>query len=469
MSVNPLAPEQIRYPSDINALHAGIWPETATRTPAGELQIGGVTVSALADSFGTPLYVVDAVDFEHRMHAVSGALRDAFREVGTEATVYYAGKVFLTGTIVEWVERAGLNLDVCTAGEMQLAFRAGFPAERMGLHGNNKSDEEIDLAVSRGVRGIVMDSESEIERVAAAAQRHGVRQGVRLRVNSGVHASTHEYLATAREDQKFGVALADAGRLARSILASPHLEFLGLHSHIGSQITDTPGFDEAARRLLAVHAEISREAFVPELNLGGGFGIRYIDTDPEVDIERIARGIARVAVEECERLGISMPRFVFEPGRIIAGPSTITLYRAGVTKEIPLDAGNGERASRRYIAVDGGMSDNLRTALYHADYAARLASRASDAEPALSRMVGKHCESGDIVVDAEYLPSDVSAGDLVAVAATGAYCHSLSNTYNLVPRPAIVSVRDGRVDVMLRRETIDDLLDRDERLGPSTT
>ncbi|TPX05259.1 diaminopimelate decarboxylase, partial [Schumannella luteola] len=297
----------------------------------------------------------------------------------------------------------------------------------------------------------------EIDRVAQAATRHGRVQKVRLRLNSGVHASTHEYLATAREDQKFGIPLSEAADAVALIRAHESLEFLGLHSHIGSQIFESAGFAEAIRRLLALHAELLAGGEVPELNLGGGFGIAYTSADEVTPIERIAADFA-VAVESgCAHHGIPVPAIAIEPGRIIVGPAGVTLYEVGTIKDVRVD----ESATRRYVSVDGGMSDNLRTALYRADYTARVANRVSDADAALVRVAGKHCESGDIVVRDDYLPGDVRPGDLLAVAATGAYCWSLASNYNYLGRPAVVAVRDGKSRVLIRRENTHDLLRRD--------
>jgi diaminopimelate decarboxylase len=294
---------------------------------------------------------------------------------------------------------------------------------------------------------------------------------VRLRINSGVHASTHEFLATAHDDQKFGVPLADAPAIVEQIRSHPSLHFLGLHSHIGSQIFESDGFAEAARRLLAVHAELLRGGDVPELNLGGGFGIAYTSVDVVAPIETIAQELARVVASECAALGIPVPAVAVEPGRAIIGPSTVTLYEAGTIKDVtvsvvePTETVTGATSSptaiRRYVSVDGGMSDNIRAALYQADYSVRLANRASDAEPVLVRIAGKHCESGDIVVRADYLPGDVAPGDLLAVPATGAYCWSLASNYNYLGRPAVVAVTGGVGRVIVRRETEADLLSRD--------
>ena len=361
---------------------------------------------------------------------------------------------------------AGLRLDVASGGELAVALAAGVDPALLGLHGNNKSLAEIDRAVAAGVGTIVLDSLEEVERVADAAQRHDRTQSVRLRINSGVHAHTHEYLATAREDQKFGIPLADAGDAVGAIRARPSLRFLGLHSHIGSQIFRLDGFLEAARRLLAVHAELLAGGDVPELNLGGGFGIAYVVGDAPPAIEDIATGLAEAVAGVCRELSIPMPAVAVEPGRTIVGPAGVTLYEVGTTKDVAVALDDGGSAVRRYVSVDGGMSDNARPALYGADYSVRLASRSSAVEPVLVRLAGKHCESGDIVVQADWLPGDVAAGDLVAVPATGAYCFSLASNYNYLVRPAVVAVRDGMARTLVRRETEHDLLRRDTGYNP---
>jgi diaminopimelate decarboxylase len=457
VSANPLAPGWLAHPDDANALDACVWPRGATRDVSGELTIAGVAASALAAEFGTPLYVFDESDALAR----AGAIRDAFQGAFPGgAAVYYAGKAFLSIEVARWMSAAGLNIDVASGGELAVALAAGVDPARLGLHGNNKSLPEIDRAVGVGVGAIVLDSVVEVERVAAAARRHGVVQNVRLRINSGVHATTHEYLATAREDQKFGIPISDAVEVVAGIRERPELRFLGLHSHIGSQIFESAGFGEAARRLLELHAALRAGGEVPELNLGGGFGIAYTSADEVVPIATIATELARVVTGECERLGIPVPRIAIEPGRAIIGPAGVTLYEVGTIKDVLVSTETGS-AVRRYVSVDGGMSDNVRPALYAADYAVRMANRASDADPALVRVAGKHCESGDIVVRADYLPGDVRPGDLLAVPATGAYCWSLASNYNYLGRPAVVAVRDGAARAIVRRETEDDLLSRD--------
>jgi diaminopimelate decarboxylase len=279
-----------------------------------------------------------------------------------------------------------------------------------------------------------------------------------VRVTAGVEAHTHEYIATAHEDQKFGFSIAegDAFDAVRKILDAPGLELVGLHSHIGSQVFDTSGFEVAARRVLALHARIRDELgeVLPELGLGGGFGIAYTTQDTPSSPAELADGLLGAVAHECKAMGLDVPRLSVEPGRAIAGPAMHTLYEVGTVKRVPLDGG----ASRTYVAVDGGMSDNLRTALYDADYSCTLASRRSDASPVLARVVGKHCESGDVLVKDEFLPSDIGPGDLLAVPGTGAYCRSLASNYNHVPRPGVVAVRDGEARLVVRPETEDDLL-----------
>ena len=464
MSANPLAPAWLDVHADLSALAEGIWADSVERANS-EIAVSGLAVSTLAAEFGTPLFVLDEGHARHRAEQVCGAFEREFSRVGTSATVYYAGKAFLNTEVARWVTEAGLNVDVSTGGELAVALAAGVAPARIGFHGNNKSQEEIDQAVELGVGTIVIDSAQEIERVAASASRLGRTQRVRLRVNSGVHASTHSFLATAHEDQKFGVTLAHASELVAAIRSHDGLEFVGLHCHIGSQIFGTDGFAESARRLLEVHAELLAGGPIPELNLGGGFGIAYTAADEPTPIEEIAADMADIVAAECARLNIPLPLIAVEPGRSIIGTSTFTLYTVGTTKDVEVDvelpSGQTESAVRKYVSVDGGMSDNIRTALYGATYTARIANRVSDAEPALVRVVGKHCESGDIVVDAEYLPGDIRPGDLLAVPVTGAYCWSLASNYNYVPRPPVVAVRDGVARVIVRGETVEDLLARD--------
>ena len=457
---NPLSPEWLEVPADPNLLDSKIWPRTAARSASGEMSIGGIAVSDLVRQFGSPLYVVDQEDFESRLLMASRAFSDAANKIGTSAKVYYASKALLTTDVVRWVDAAGLSIDVSTSGELAVALAGGIDGSRIGLHGNNKSLVEIGRAVAADVSAIVIDSEIEIERIASVAGAQDKIQPVRIRVNSGVHAYTHEYLATAREDQKFGIAIGDVPALVAKIRSHSHLKFLGLHSHIGSQIFVVDGFVAAAERLLDLHAELLASGDVPELNLGGGFGIAYTANDRPMPLDEMAGRITTAVKTKCDALGIAVPKLAFEPGRVIAGPSGVTLYSVGTTKDVQV-SDQGAGATRKYVSVDGGMSDNIRPALYEAEYLATIASRSSSATPALARVVGKHCESGDIVVRHSYLPSDVAVNDLLAVAATGAYCFSLSSNYNFLPRPAVVAVKGSKAQLLVRAETETDLLMRD--------
>ncbi|MFJ1704260.1 diaminopimelate decarboxylase [Kitasatospora sp. NPDC088346] len=434
-------------PSDLNALDPKVWSATVAREPSGSVSVGGLDVRALAAEFGTPAYILDEADFRARARA----WRDAF---GPGADVYYAGKAFLSKAVVRWLHEEGLNLDVCSAGELAVALAAGMPGERIALHGNNKSAAELEQAVKAGVGHVVLDSYQEIELLAAVAERQGVRQPVLIRVTVGVEAHTHEFIATAHEDQKFGLSLTGgaAREAVRRVLAHGSLELRGIHSHIGSQIFDTAGFEVAAHRVVGLLAEIRDEHGVelPEIDLGGGLGIAYTSEDDPSEPAAIAAALAAIVGRECLGAGLAVPRLSVEPGRAIVGPTAFTLYEVGTVK--PLEG------LRTYVSVDGGMSDNIRTALYDAEYSVSLVSRASEAGPMLSRVVGKHCESGDIVVRDAFLPADLAPGDLVAVPATGAYCRSMASNYNHALKPPVVAVLDRRARVIVRRETEEDLL-----------
>ncbi|MFC7304812.1 diaminopimelate decarboxylase [Streptomyces monticola] len=434
-------------PTDLNALEAKVWSRTVTRDAEGAVTVGGIEVARLAEEFGTPAYFLDEADFRARCQA----WREAF---GADADVFYAGKAFLSRAIVKWLKEEGLNLDVCSGGELATALGAGMPAERIAYHGNNKSPEEIERAVEAGVGRIVLDSFQEIARVAHIAESLGKRQRVQIRVTVGVEAHTHEFIATAHEDQKFGIALAggQAAEAVRRALKLDGLELIGIHSHIGSQIFDMAGFEVSARRVVQLLAEVRDEHGVelPEIDLGGGLGIAYTSDDDPREPHEIAKALTEIVTRECESAGLSAPRISVEPGRAIVGPTAFTLYRVGTIK--PLEG------LRTYVSVDGGMSDNIRTALYDAEYSVALVSRRSDAAPMLVRVVGKHCESGDIVVKDAFLPADLAPGDLIAVPATGAYCRSMASNYNHALRPPVVAVKDGEARVIVRRETEEDLL-----------
>jgi diaminopimelate decarboxylase len=437
-------PTWLRTPEDVNALLPHLWPRTVTR--AGALQVGGIDVRDLATTYGTPVYVFDEADFRARCRE--------FREAFAGSDVFYAGKAFLCKAIVRLVAEEGLGLDVCSGGELAVALAAGLPPGRIGLHGNNKSVGELRRAMTAGVGRYVLDSFDEIDRLTALAREYGSRPNVMVRVTVGVEAHTHEYIATAHEDQKFGFSLSGgaAAEAVDRILRADVLNLIGLHSHIGSQIFDTSGFELATRRVLGLHAQVrDRHGLeLPELDLGGGFGIAYTSQDDPSTPGDLAASMAKMVEQECAAHHLSTPRLSVEPGRAIVGPAMFTLYEVGTVKDVD--------GIRTYVSVDGGMSDNIRTALYDASYSATLAGRASAAPPILARVVGKHCEAGDIVVKDEFLPADIRPGDLLAVPGTGAYCRSMASNYNHVPRPPVVAVADGTARVIVRRETEDDLL-----------
>ena len=439
-------PHWLRTPDDVNALVPELWPRTVARGAGGALEVAGLGVDEIRERFGTPAYVLDEDDLRARARE--------FRAAFAGQDVYYAGKAFLCRAVVRAIAEEGLFLDVCTGGELATALSAGMPPERIGFHGNNKSVSELERAVAAGVGRIVVDSFDEIDRLTAVARRENIRQPVLVRVTVGVEAHTHEFIATAHEDQKFGFSLAGgaAFKAVGKILDDDVLDLRGLHSHIGSQIFDASGFEVAARRVLSLQAQVrdARGVELPEIDLGGGFGIAYTTQDDPQTPAELAERMNKIVEDECDALHLAKPRLSVEPGRAIVGPAMFTLYEVGTVKDVD--------GLRTYVSVDGGMSDNIRTALYDASYSATVASRASAAEPILARVVGKHCESGDIVVKDEFLPADVQPGDLLAVPGTGAYCRSMASNYNHVPRPPVVAVRDGQARVIVRRETEADLL-----------
>jgi diaminopimelate decarboxylase len=441
--------------SSLDVLPAAVWPRHAVRGDDGVVRLAGIDVATLAERYGTALFVVDEADFRSRCAEHAAAY-------GDPALVHYAAKAFLTAETARWVADEGLGLDVCTEGELLTALRGGFPPERITVHGNNKSRHELAAALDAGVGAIVVDSYVEIARLDEIARTRDVRADVMVRVTVGVEAHTHEFIATAHEDQKFGFSLAtgDAAEAVGRVIKSPGLHLVGLHSHIGSQIFDADGFELAARRVIGLLAELrdehgdAAEDALGTVDLGGGMGIAYTTADQPRSPAWLAAELRAIVERESARVGLAPPRIAVEPGRAIVGPGTVTVYEVGTVKDVELGGG----ARRRYVSVDGGMSDNIRTALYDAHYDCRLVSRSAGSAPAVrSRVVGKHCESGDVVVRDCWLPADLAPGDLVAVAATGAYCYAMASAYNKVPRPAVVAVADGTSRPLLRRETLDDL------------
>ncbi|WP_032368777.1 diaminopimelate decarboxylase [Rhodococcoides fascians] len=467
MSAHPAGPKHADAPakqsmserptaaSDMTTLPEQVWPRNAARGDDGTVRLAGVSVTDLAAQYGTPLFVVDEDDFRARCREMAAAF-------GAPERVHYASKAFLCGEIARWVADEGLSLDICSGGELAIALAAGFPADRIAMHGNNKSVAELEAGVSAGVEHVVLDSNIEIDRLDAVAGSAGVVQDVLIRITVGVEAHTHEFIATAHEDQKFGFSLADGSAIeaVRRVFAADNLRLVGLHSHIGSQIFEVDGFELAAHKVIGLLRDIVAEFGVDKtsqistLDLGGGMGISYVPSDDPPPVDQLAAKLASIVETESAAAGLPVPTIAVEPGRAVAGPGTVTLYEVGTVKDVTVD--NATR--RRYISVDGGMSDNIRTSLYQAEYDCRLVSRTSEADAVMARVVGKHCESGDIVIKNTWMPADVGPGDLLAVAATGAYCYSMSSRYNLLTRPAVVAVKDGRSRLILRRETIEDLL-----------
>lgn len=424
-----------------------------------ELTISSIPVSALAKEFGTPSFIMDEADFRDRAAAWNTALNNAF---GSNAgTVYYAAKAFICVEVARWIKDIGIGIDVCTGGELAVALKGGIDPAKIEVHGNNKSVAEIEKAVVAGVGTIVIDSLYEIERVSAAATKHGVIQKVLLRLTPGIEAHTHESIATAHEDVKFGFSIASgaAWNAITQVRTHSSLELRGFHAHIGSQILETESFEISAQRLIELLAKYRDEysAELPELDLGGGYGIAYLPGETNLDPALTMKALAEVVSSQCTAHKLSIPRISIEPGRAIVGPTMFTLYEVGTIKDVTLENG----AIRRYVSVDGGMSDNLRPALYDAQYFAALANRASSAPKISSRIVGKHCETGDIVIREIELESDIVPGDLLATPATGAYGRSMATNYNHVPRPPVIAVKDGKARVILRRETEADLLGLD--------
>ena len=421
---------------------------------SGELSIAGCSAVSLVKEYGSPLFVIDEADFFLRANAWKSALNESFQG----GKLYYAAKSFISIEIAKWLIELDVNLDVCTGGELAVALAANFPTNRIEFHGNNKSVAEIEMAVSAGVGTIVIDSFIEIERIAQVAKSAGKVQNVYIRLTPGVEAHTHEFISTAHEDVKFGFSIASGAAIAavEKTLTFNSLNLIGIHCHIGSQIFEVTGFTLAAQRLVATLAEI-KEKFgkaLPELNVGGGYGIAYTTAENSISPQSVLPALAKVIKEECAKLKLDLPIISIEPGRAIVGPTTTTIYEVGTTKLVTLD----DATTRNYISVDGGMSDNIRPALYGAKYSAFLANRESNAKKTSSRVVGKHCETGDILILDINLAEDIAPGDLLAFPATGAYGRSMASNYNHIPRPAVVVVKNGTARSILRRENEADLL-----------
>ncbi|MGW1728556.1 diaminopimelate decarboxylase [Streptomyces sp. NPDC002306] len=424
-----------------------VWPRSARSSAAADVEVGGVSLTEAAERFGTPVYVLDEQEVRERCRT--------YRTAFPGADVVYAAKAFLCRAMVHWVQEEGLGLDVCSGGELALAVTTGFPPEKIVMHGNAKSQEDLSAALRLGVGRIVVDSSSEIAQLAAIAPA-GTRQKVMVRVVPGIAAGGHAKVRTGTDDQKFGLSLTDgsAQRAVAQILDQPRLELVGLHCHIGSQISSVQPYVEALRRVVEMMAWVRDEHGVtlPQLDIGGGHGIAYRPGEESLNIGVLAGRVRAELEESCSRAGLPVPRLTLEPGRAIVGPAGVVVYRVLTVKR------TGEHT---FVAVDGGMSDNPRPALYGVRYAPRLIGRSSDVPPRLVTVVGRHCEAGDVLADDVALPGDVGPGDLLAVPAAGAYHLSMASGYNMVGRPPVVAVSDGDARVLVRRESLDDINRRD--------
>lgn len=452
--------------AEFNLIPSNVYPLTARRTEQGGVDIAGVPLTDMADTYGTPAFIMDEQDFRTRCQQMAQAF-------GGGERVHYASKAFMSKTVCRWVAEEGLALDIASLGELQVALRADFPPARITVHGNNKSSEFLRAAVTAGVELIVIDSLQEIANLSRIATELDVVQDVLVRVTPGVHVDTHEFIATSHEDQKFGFSLASgsAEDAANQCLAADGLRLRGLHCHVGSQVFDADGFVLAAERLLGLWRDLlnaqqsddsERPAALDQnqaehfnvLDLGGGYGIAYMPDQESLDVADVAKNLLEKVELAATEAGVPMPTVNVEPGRAIAGPSMVTLYRVGTIKDVE----TSDHTTRRYVSVDGGMSDNIRPALYQAEYDVRVVNREPSGDLVHSRIVGSHCESGDILVNDCLVPDDIQPGDLISIAATGAYCYSMSSRYNMFMRPPVIVAKDGETRVMIRRETLDDVL-----------
>ncbi|MCX5435255.1 diaminopimelate decarboxylase [Streptomyces sp. NBC_00063] len=444
-SVPPDAQELSRLLGDTDGL--SVWPRSTRLEADGDVSVGGVSLTEAAERFGTPVYVLDEREVRTRCRT--------YRTAFPDADVVYAAKAFLCRAMAHWVQEEGLGLDVCSAGELALAVTTGFPPEKIVMHGNAKSPDDLRTALRLGVGRIAVDSASEIARLAALTPT-GTRQKVMVRVVPGIAAGGHTKIRTGTDDQKFGLSITDgsAQHAVARIIDQPHLELVGLHCHIGSQIAAVKPYVAAVRRVVGLMARIrdQHNVVLPQLNIGGGHAIAYRPGEESMNVGVLAGRIRAELEDGCARAGLPVPRLTLEPGRAIVGPAGVAVYRVLAVKRT---------GDRTFVAVDGGMSDNPRPALYGVRYAPRLIGRPSSAPPRLMTVVGRHCEAGDILADEVALPGDVRPGDLLAVPAAGAYHLSMASGYNLVGRPPVVAVSDGIARVLVRRESMDDMSRRD--------
>jgi diaminopimelate decarboxylase len=437
----------VHEPAVTTSADLSVWPASTTEQRRGDLAVGGVPLAEVADRFGTPVYVLDEAEVRDRCRT--------YRHAFPDAEVLYAAKAFLCRAMVHWMQEEGLGLDVCSAGELELAVTTGFPPERIVLHGNAKSPRDLDTALRLGVGRIVIDSPSEIARLAAAVGPDG-HQKVMVRVVPGISAGGHAKIRTGTDDQKFGLSISDgyAQHAIARILDQPQLELTGLHCHLGSQITSVKPYLLAVRRMVGLMARLHEQhgLVLTELDLGGGHGIAYRPGEQALDLTTLARKVRTELTEACAAAGLPVPRLIIEPGRAVAGPAGVALYRVLAVKRT---------GDHTFVAVDGGMSDNPRPALYGVRYAPRMIGRHSTAAPAPVTVVGRHCEAGDVLAADVELPGDIHPGDLLAVPVAGAYHLSMASGYNLVGRPPVAAVTAGHARLLVRRESLDDIRSRD--------
>ena len=446
----PAADENKRADGRTTMELGAVLPRTA-EVRDGHLFIGGVDMVELARTEGTALYVFDEEDLRFRMDEY----KRAFGARIGRFEIVYASKAFQNKEMVRLCAEKGLWLDISGGGEFACAMAVGFPASNIVMHGNNKTPAELREAMSAGVGRIVVDSRIELHRISRIAGELGIDQDVLMRVTPGIEADTHDYIRTGCEDSKFGFTMRDdwAFNCVEDFLNEPNVNLVGIHCHIGSQIFGLESFIEEAKVSIALLARIEREYGVrlDDLDLGGGLGIAYTAEDGPSAIDEYAEALLGAVKEACREEGFEAPRIMIEPGRSIVANAGVTLYTVGILKTLPM---------RKYVAVDGGLSDNIRTALYHADYEPTIANKADELRTEIVTIAGKHCESGDVVV-LEMSLQHPDLDDIICVFATGAYCMSMASNYNGQPRPAVVWVRDGKARVVTRRETYEDLMARD--------
>ena len=432
---------------------------TATINENGHLEIGGKDMVEVAEQFGTPLYVYDVALIRQRAQG----FKKTFEQLGVKAQVAYASKAFSTVAMLQVIKEEGLSLDVVSGGELYTAIKAEFPVEKIHFHGNNKSETELEMALDYQIGCVVVDNFHELHLLNDICSRREQKVNILIRVTPGIEAHTHDYILTGQEDSKFGFDLANgqAEAALKMALESNYLNVLGLHCHIGSQIFETTGFILAAKKILEKLAAWNETiGFLPQvLNLGGGFGIRYTEDDTPLEPSEYVQAMIAEVKNVATTLGLPMPEIWIEPGRSLVGDAGTTLYSVGSSKEVP--------NVRKYLAVDGGMTDNLRPALYDAKYEAVLANRANEKPQETVSIAGKCCESGDMLIWDLPLP-EAGSNDILAVFCTGAYGYSMSNNYNRIPRPAVVFVENGHAQLVVKRETYEDLLRLDLPLNEKT-